>query len=55
MRSEHIQQIYRETPMPKCDFSKVALPVNLVHIFRTPFPKNTSGRLLLETWNLINP
>ena len=47
MRSEHIQQIYRGTPMPKCDFSKVALPVNLVHIFRTPFPKNTSGRLLL--------
>ena len=22
-------------------------PVNLMHIFRTPFPKNTSGRLLL--------
>ena len=22
-------------------------PVNLLHIFRTPFPKNTSGRLLL--------
>ena len=27
-------------------------PVSLVHIFGTPFPKNTSGRLLLivETW-----
>ena len=23
-------------------------PVNLLHIFRTPFRKNTSGRLLLE-------
>ena len=22
-------------------------PVNLLHIFRTPFPKNTSGGLLL--------
>ena len=45
--------------MPKCDFNKIACnfieitlthgcsPVNLVHIFRTPFPKNTSGWLLL--------
>ena len=23
-------------------------PVNLLHFFRTPFPKNSSGRLLLE-------
>ena len=23
-------------------------PVNLLHIFRTPFPKNTSGGLLLQ-------
>ena len=23
-------------------------PVNLLHIFRTPFPRNTSGRLLLR-------
>ena len=23
---------------------------NLLHIFRTPFPRNTSGWLLLETW-----
>ena len=23
-------------------------PVNLLYIFRTPFPKNTSGRLLLK-------
>ena len=52
--SENIQQIYRRTPMPKCGFNKVALtlrhgcsPVNLLHIFRTPFPRNTYGRLLL--------
>ena len=38
-----------------CDFNKVAeitlrhgcSPVNLLPIFRTPFPKNTSGWLLL--------
>ena len=41
--------------MPKCDFNKVAIalghgysPVNLLHIFRTPFPKNTSEGLLLK-------
>ena len=45
--------------MPKCDFNKVALhfieitlrhgcsPENLLHIFRTPFSRNTSGWLLL--------
>ena len=41
--------------MPKCDFNKVAKqitlrhgcsPVNLLHIFRTPFLKNTSEWLL---------
>ena len=35
-----------------CNFSEIALqhgcsPVNLLHIFRTTFPKNTSGGLLL--------
>ena len=41
--SENMQEIYRRTPMPKCDFSKeIALrygcsTVNLLHIFRTPF------------------
>ena len=44
--------------MLKCDFSKVKTieitlrhrcsPVNLLHIFGTPFPKNTSGQLVLE-------
>ena len=53
--SENMQQIYRRTPIPKCDFNKVAeialrhgcSPVNLLHTSRTPFSKNTSGRLLL--------
>ena len=42
-----------------CNFIEIALrhgcsPVNLLHIFRTPFPKNTSGWLLLliEDWKL---
>ena len=42
--SENIQQIYKRTPMPKRDLNKV---VNLLLIFRTPFPKNTSAGLLL--------
>ena len=25
-------------------------PVNLLHIFRAPFPRNTSGGLLVEKW-----
>ena len=39
--------------MAKCDFNKEikiwhgCSPVNLLHIFRTPFYKNTSGGLLL--------
>ena len=43
--SENMQQMCRRTPMPKCDFNKVAeqkitplhgcSPVNLLHIFRT--------------------
>ena len=41
--------------MPKCDFNKVikklgCSPVSLLHIFRAPFLKNTSGGLLLS-WN----
>ena len=46
--------------MPKCDFSnfiEITLwhgcsPVNLQHIFRTSFPKNTSGGLLLNLLSL---
>ena len=55
-----MQQIYGRTPIPKCDFNKVSSNfieialrhgcslVNLLHIFRTPFPQNTSRRLLLQ-------
>ena len=59
--SENKQQMYRRTPMPKCDFNKVALQlyieitlshrcsaVNSLHFFRTPFLENTSGWLLLS-------
>ena len=57
--SVNMQQFYRITPMPKCDFNKAASnfieitlghgcsPVNLLHIYRTPFLRNTSGWLLL--------
>ena len=40
-----MQQIYTRTPIPRCS------PVNLLHIFRTPFFKNASAWLLLK--NLI--
>ena len=48
-RSENMQLIYVRTPMPKCDFNLALCnfieiipwhrcsPVNLLHIFRTPF------------------
>ena len=46
----------REAAIPEllCNFIETALrhgcsPVNFLHIFRTPFPKNTSGGLLLKT------
>ena len=51
-----MQQIYRRADMQKslCNFIEIKLrhgcsPVNLLHIFRTPFIKNTYGGLLLET------
>ena len=52
--SENMQHIYRRTLMPKCDlqsnFIEITLrhgcsPAYLLHIFRTPFTKNTSGRV----------
>ena len=57
--SENMQQIYRRKPMLNSDLNKIASnfieitlrhgcsPVNLLHNFKTPFPKNTSGGLLL--------
>ena len=58
--SENMQQIYRRTFMPKCDFNfiEIALrhgcsPVNLLHIFKTPFPRNTSCWLLLNNLTFI--
>ena len=45
-----MQQIYRRTPMPKYDFAlrHRCSPVNLLNIFRTPFPMNTSRLLPLN-------
>ena len=58
--------------MPKCDFNNVACnvieialgqrcsPLNLLYIFRTPFPKNTwrsasvSREINLEKWEKIH-
>ena len=37
--------------MAKYDFNKVAFPVNLLHIFRTPFPRKTFEGLLLSRIN----
>ena len=48
--SENVQQIYRRTPMSKCDFNKVAL----LHIFRTPFLKNNIWWLLLHPAPKLN-
>ena len=51
--SENMQKTYRKTSMLKCNFNKIACnfteielrhacsPLNLQHIFRTLFPKNT--------------
>ena len=63
--SENMQQIYRRTPWRNVisisNFIEITLQhgcstVNLLHISRTAFLKNTSGRLLLSlyTSNLTN-
>ena len=58
--SENMQQIYRTTTCRSvisiqllCNFIEIKLrhvcsPINLLHIFRTPFLMNTSGRPLLS-------
>ena len=45
--SENILKIYRRTPI-EISLRHGCSPVNLQHIFRTAFPMNTSGRLLLQ-------
>ena len=51
--SENMQQIYSRIPMRKREITLRygCSPVNLLHIFSTPFLKNTCGRLLM--WVLI--
>ena len=58
--SENMQQIYRRTPMPKCDFNKVAKELywnrtsayvfscKFAACFQNTFPKNTCKWLLLK-------
>ena len=72
--SENMQPVYSRTPMPKMISIKfqsnsigIALrhrcsPVNLLHIFRTPFPTNTSLFLMtvsqylgiIQIWRNLN-
>ena len=61
-----MQQIYRRTPMPKCDFNKVAKQLYWNHTsawvfsckfaayFWKPFPKKISKWLLLIPSNSLN-
>ena len=58
--SENMQQIYRKTPMPKCDFNKFAMQFYWNHTsawvfsckfaayFQNSFSQNTTGGLLLH-------
>ena len=55
--SGNMHQMYWRIPVPKSDlfrnFIEITLrhrcsPINLLHIFRTPFSQNTSGWLLLK-------
>ena len=54
--SENMQQIYRRTPMPI--WTEIAIrhgcsPINLLHILRTRFRKNTSKGILLNGNGLV--
>ena len=57
--SENMQQIYRRTPITKCDFNKAALQLYWnhtstgVHIFRTPFTKSISRWLPVTMTTII--
>ena len=50
--SENTQQSYRRIPMLKSDFSG-CFTLNLLHIFKTSFLKNTSGKLLLIITDVV--
>ena len=57
--SENTQQIYRRAKL-LCNFIEIALrhgcsPVNLLHIFRIPFLKNTSRWLLVHFMRMKEP
>ena len=49
--SENMQQICKATLL--ITFRHGCSPVNLLHIFRTPFLKNASERLLLQLSNSV--
>ena len=58
-----MQQIYRRTPKPKCDFnmqlywnrtSAWLFSCKSASYFRTPFPRNTYGWLLLKEESVMN-
>ena len=51
-RSSHLEVFLGKGVVLLCNFIEIALrhgcsPVSWLHIFRTPFPMNTSGWLLL--------
>ena len=50
--SENIQQIYKRTPMPKCDFNKVTkvwvFSCKFAAYFQSDFSQEHFGRLLLQ-------
>ena len=56
--TKFVIQIGLKASFPNDTGSAIALrhgcsPVNLLHIFRAPFPKNTSGQLLLSFITLV--
>ena len=53
-----MQELYRRKPIPKSDFNNAlrhgCSPVHLLHMFRTPFLKNNSGRTAASVSNKRN-
>ena len=50
--SENMQQMYRRSLIRRT-LPHGCCPINLLHIFRTSYPKNTSGRLILKLKQMI--